>query len=70
MTNTPESISTLANRLDRTYADVHSDVQRLADHHIVYFETDGQSKRPVIPHDRVRLDIEAVGDTETDHAVA
>jgi hypothetical protein len=29
-----------------------------------------KSKRPVIPYDRVRVDIEIVGDTETDHAVA
>jgi len=70
MTDTPESISALADRLDRNYADVHSDIGVLADHHIVYFETDGQSKRPVIPYDRVRVDIEVVGDTETDHAVA
>ena len=70
VTDTPESISALADRLNRNYADVHSDIGVLADHHIVYFETDGQSKRPVIPYDRVRVDIEVVGDTETDHAVA
>lgn len=70
MTDTPESITSLADRLDRNYADVHSDVQVLADHHIVYFETDGRSKRPVIPYDRVHLDIEIVGDTAPDHVLA
>lgn len=67
---TPDSISELADRLDRNYADVHSDVQVLADHHIVYFDTDGRSKRPVIPYDRVHLDIEVVGDAGTDNALA
>jgi len=70
LTDTPASISALADQLGWNYADVHSDIQLLADHHIVYFETDGQSKRPVIPYDRVQVDIEVVGDTETDHAVA
>jgi hypothetical protein len=36
----------------------------------VVIETDGQSKRPVIPYDRAQVDIEVVGDTETDHAAA
>ena len=70
MTDTPESISKLADRLNRNYADVHSDVQVLAEHHIVYFETDGRSKRPVIPYDRVHLDIEIASDTEPDRALA
>lgn len=69
MTDTPASISDLADRLDRNYADVHGDVQVLAEHHIIYFETDGRSKRPVIPYDRVRLDIEVVGNTGTDPAL-
>jgi predicted transcriptional regulator len=70
MTDTPESITSLADRLDRNYADVHSDVQVLADHHIVYFETDGRSKRPMIPYDRVHLDIEIAGDTAPDRVLA
>ncbi|WP_324759625.1 hypothetical protein [Haloarcula montana] len=51
----------LADALDRNYADVHGDVQVLAEHHIVYFDTDGRAKRPVIPYDRVRVDIEVTG---------
>ncbi len=69
MTDTPESISDLADRLDRNYPDVHSDIQVLADHHIVYFDTDGRSKRPVIPYSRVHLDIEVAGDSSTDPAL-
>ncbi|KDE59556.1 hypothetical protein EL22_20440 [Halostagnicola sp. A56] len=63
MTDSPESIAALADRLERNYADVHADVQVLADHHIVYFETDGRSKRPHIPYERVRLDVEVVGES-------
>jgi len=68
MTAAPDSISDLTNRLGRNYSDVHSDVQVLADHHIVYFETDGRTKRPVIPYDRVRVDIEVVGDPSAEQA--
>jgi len=68
MTAGPDSISDLADRLGRNYSDVHGDVQVLADHHIVYFDTDGRTKRPVIPYDRVRVDIEVVGDSRTERA--
>jgi len=61
MTDSPESIQALADALDQNYADVHGDVQVLAEHHIVYFDTDGRAKRTVIPYDRVRLDIEVIG---------
>jgi predicted transcriptional regulator len=70
MTAPPESISQLADRLERNYADVHTDVQVLADHHIVYFKTDGRAKQPVIPYDRVRLDVEVVGGPNTETARA
>lgn len=70
MTDTPESITELADRLGRNYADVHGDVQVLADYHIVYFDTDGRAKRPVIPYDRVRVDIEVVGDPSAEQAHA
>ena len=69
MTATPDSISDLADRLGRNYSDVHGDVAVLADHDIVYFDTDGRAKRPVIPYDRVRVDIEVVGDASGEHAV-
>jgi predicted transcriptional regulator len=61
MTDSPESIQALADALDRNYADVHGDVQVLAEHHIVYFDTDGRGKCPVIPYDRVRVNIEVTG---------
>ena len=68
MTAPPDSISDLADRLGRNYSDVHADVTVLADHDIVYFDTDGRAKRPVIPYERVRVDIEVVGDASSEHA--
>ena len=68
MTAPPDSISDLAERLDRNYSDVHGDVEVLADHDIVYFDTDGRAKKPVIPYERVRVDIEVVADADSEHA--
>jgi len=68
MTAPPDSISDLADRLGRNYSDVHGDVEVLADHDIVYFDTDGRAKRPVIPYERVRVDIEVVADADSEHA--
>jgi len=64
----PESITDLAERLDRNYADVHADVEMLANHHIVYFDSDGRAKRPVIPYDRVVLDVEIASGSTNDRA--
>lgn len=67
MSEPPESISELADRLGRNYADVHADVQTLAEHHIVYFaDGKGRAKRPVIPYERVRLDVEVAADSNAD----
>ena len=70
MTQSPESISDLADQLERNYSDVHADVQTLAAHHIVYFDTDGRAKRPVIPYERVHLDVEVAATTNADTARA
>jgi predicted transcriptional regulator len=70
MNHDPVSISDLAEQLDRNYSDIHADVEVLANHHIVYFETEGQRKRPVIPYDRIRLDIEVAADVTDSRARA
>lgn len=60
----PDSISALADRLDRPYAVVHEDVQTLARHGVVVFG-DGPrgAKRPVVPYESIRVDVPLVGDT-------
>jgi predicted transcriptional regulator len=60
----PDSISALADRLDRPYAVVHEDVHTLASHDVVRF-TDGPrgAKRPFVPYESVRVDVPLVGPT-------
>ena len=54
-----ESISALAEALDRDYKPVHDDVTLLADYGIVFIvEDDDRSKRPYLPYERIRLDVE------------
>ncbi|QUO46839.1 MULTISPECIES: hypothetical protein [Halorubrum] len=56
-----ESISALAETLDRSYKTVHDDVTLLADYGIVFLvEDDDRAKRPYLPYERIRLDVELV----------
>jgi Predicted transcriptional regulator len=54
----PESIRALADRLDRDVHDVHDDLHLLAEYNIVYFEEDGRAKKPSVPYDTVRIEVE------------
>jgi predicted transcriptional regulator len=56
-----ESISALAEDLDRDYRTVHDDVSLLADYGLLFIIEDGQSKRPYLPYERIHLDVELVG---------
>ena len=56
-----ESISALAENLDRDYRTVHDDVSLLADYGLLFIIEDGQSKRPYLPYKRIHLDVELVG---------
>jgi len=56
-----ESISALAEELDRDYRTVHDDVSLLADYGLLFIVEDGQAKRPYLPYERVHLDVELVG---------
>lgn len=56
-----ESISSLAEALDRDYRSVHDDVSLLADCGLLFVVDDGQSKRPYLPYERIHLDVELVG---------
>ncbi|PSQ40974.1 hypothetical protein BRD10_01315 [Halobacteriales archaeon SW_12_71_31] len=57
-----ESISALAEALDRDYRTVHDDVSLLARHGLLFVVEDGRSKRPFLPYERVHLDVELVGE--------
>jgi len=58
MEQPPESIHALAERLDRDVHDVHDDLHLLAEYGIIHFEADGRAKKPYVPYDTVRLEVE------------
>ena len=58
MDQPPESIRALADRLDRDVHDVHDDLSLLAEYEIVHFEADGRAKKPYVPYDTVRIEVE------------
>ena len=58
MERPPESIRALAGRLDRDVHDVHDDLHLLAEYEIIYFEEDGRAKKPYVPYDTVRIEVE------------
>lgn len=65
--NPPDSIRGLAETLDRDVHDVHDDLHLLAEYRIVHFEEDGRAKKPYIPYETVRLEVE-LGSQSTDHS--
>jgi predicted transcriptional regulator len=56
-----ESISALADALDRDYRTVHDDVTMLDDYGLVFIIDEEQTKRPYLPYERIHLDVELVG---------
>lgn len=58
MEDPPESIRALADRLDRDVHDVHNDLYLLAEYDVVHFEEDGRAKKPYVPYDTVRIEVE------------
>lgn len=64
-----ESISALAERLDRSYSVVHADVDVLADYGIVQFRSDSRDRAPFVPYDSVEIDITIQGVRSTDAEV-
>jgi predicted transcriptional regulator len=58
MTEEPESIRDLAEIVDRGLREVHEDVHMLADHGILDLEDEGRAKKPRIPYDNVRIEVD------------
>jgi predicted transcriptional regulator len=66
-----ESISALADALDRDYRPVHDDVGTLNQYGLIFIVDEGQTRRPYVPYRRVHLDIELAGDADkANHALA
>jgi len=54
--NPPESISQLAEKLERGKSEVHSDLKLLEKHGIVFFEQNGNAKKPIIPYSEIKVE--------------
>lgn len=72
MEHPPESIRGLANCLGRDVHDVHDDLYLLADYDIIHFEEEGRVKKPYVPYDTVRIEVEfgLSGDEGTEPAAS
>ena len=57
MRDPPESITALADRLDREVSDVHDDLELLADEHIIQLDRNGRCVQPTVPYKRIHIDI-------------
>lgn len=67
-----ESIRNLADRLDRDFRQVHDDLQILAEYRIFHFHEEGGAKKPHVPYDTVKIEVElsTSGDASGSHASA
>lgn len=63
-----ESITALANRLDRSYSIVHDDVNVLAEYGIVKFinQDDGRSRGVFVPYETIEVDVTIQGASHPD----
>jgi predicted transcriptional regulator len=52
-TENAESITTLADRLDRDVAAVHRDLDVLFEHSLIEYDEDGSRKQPRLKHEHV-----------------
>ncbi len=65
-----DSITALANNLDRDYSTVHDDVTLLSEHGLLFVVDEGQTKRPYVPYERIHLDVELVGTSGSEEPAA
>lgn len=61
-----QSITALAERLDRSYSVVHDDIAVLAEYGIVHFRQQGQAKQPFIPYETIEFDVTVHAPPATD----
>ena len=58
MDSPAESIRDLAGRLDRDVRQIHDDLQILSEYRIVHFREEDGAKKPFVPYDTVRIEVE------------
>lgn len=66
--NEPSSINEASRVVDRDVKNVHEELSRLAQLGIIFFEADGQSKRPIVWFDELVITLPF--DPETDDTAA
>lgn len=64
----PASINEAARAVDRNVKNVHEQLVRLDSLNVIYFEEDGQAKRPVVWFDELVMRVPFAG--ESNHAAA
>lgn len=73
MNGSADSIRSLADRLDRDVRQVHDDLQVLGDYRIVHFHEEGGAKKPFVPYDTIKIEVEltkSLGDPSESSASA
>lgn len=68
MSDPPESIRDLAERLDRDVKSVHGDLQILAEYDVIRYHEDGRAKRPFVPYDTIEVSLEITASDRADDA--
>lgn len=68
----PSSIRETAELVERDVKDVHGNLTELETLNLIEFKQEGRSKRPIVPYDEMKLDINLSGGHEDNrnHAVA
>lgn len=68
----PQSMREAAELVDRDFKEVHGNLTELETIGLIEFEKEGRAKRPVVPFDKMQLDIDLSGGHENNrnHAVA
>lgn len=56
MNEKPESITQLAEKLDRDRKEVHQDLKLLEKNKIIFFKKQGRKKKPVMPYKDIKVD--------------
>ncbi|QGA80934.1 HVO_A0114 family putative DNA-binding protein [Candidatus Nanohalobium constans] len=70
MNEDPESITQLAEQLDRNVKEVHNDLKLLEENKIVFFEKQGRKKKPIIPYNDIKVDYSITKSLTEDSAKA
>jgi len=58
MENEPSSMSEVSEKLDRGLREIHDDLHLLEEYDIVELRREGRAKKPVVPYDRIKIEVD------------